>query len=173
MADKEAAGKNGGTDGYLRLNKKCILSMYINNAITYVLLLIGFVLIIVYARDILGPIYDVIWTLGIVALVLLLIYMVVAPLIYYARYRYRLTEDRVDIRYGILVLRHIMVPIERVHQVEVSRGPINNMLGLGQVNITTAGGTASLSYLEIEKAESIAERLNTLVGAMLRGRESA
>lgn len=173
MADEETVGKNGGTDGYLRLNKKCMLSMYISNAIIYVLLLTAFILVINYARDPLGPAHETIWTLGVVVLVLLLIYMLVAPPIYYARYSYKLTEDRVDVRYGILVLRHIMVPIERIHQVEVSRGPINNMLGLGQVNITTAGGTASLSYLEIAKAESIADRLNALVGAMLRSRESA
>jgi membrane protein YdbS with pleckstrin-like domain len=64
-----------------------------------------------------------------------------------------------------------MVPIERLHQVEIHSGPINNLLGLSQVNFTTAGGTASISYLETEKAEAIADRLNALVRAMLRDRE--
>lgn len=171
MANDVQVINNGGTDGYLRLNKKCMLSMYISNAITYVLILIAFVLMTEYARDLLGPAHDVVWTLGIVLLVLVLVYLVVAPPIYYARYRYRLTEDRVDVRYGIVVLRHIMVPIERLHQVEIHSGPINNLLGLSQVNITTAGGTASISYLETEKAEAIADRLNALVRAMLRDRE--
>jgi membrane protein YdbS with pleckstrin-like domain len=103
MANDVQVINNGGTDGYLRLNKKCMLSMYISNAITYVLILIAFVLMTEYARDLLGPAHDVVWTLGIVLLVLVLVYLVVAPPIYYARYRYRLTEDRVDVRYGIVV----------------------------------------------------------------------
>jgi membrane protein YdbS with pleckstrin-like domain len=77
----------------------------------------------------------------------------------------------VDVRYGIVILRHILVPIERVHQVEVSRGPVNNMLGLANVNIITAGGVATISYLELDEAEKIAERLNDLINRMLRDRE--
>jgi membrane protein YdbS with pleckstrin-like domain len=45
------------------------------------------------------------------------------------------------------------------------------MLGLGHVNITTAGGTAKISYLEIDEAERIADHLNELVGTILRERE--
>jgi len=76
------------------------------------------------------------------------------------------------VRYGILVIRHILVPIERVHQVEVSRGPIDTMLGLGDVTITTAGGDATINYLEIEEAEKVADLLNDLIGRMLQDRKS-
>jgi len=172
MTEKSSTeGKEGGADGYRRLNRKCMQSMYIGHGIAYAILLAAFLTAMGYARAPLGPSYDDFWYLGIAALVLILIYMVAAPPVFYARYRYMITEDRVDVRYGIVVLRHIMVPIERVHQVEVTRGPINNMLGLGHVNITTAGGIATISYLEIDEAEKIAERLNKLVSTMLRERE--
>ena len=67
----------------------------------------------------------------------------------------------------------MLVPIERVHQVEVSRGPVNSMLGLVEVTITTAGGVATLSYLEVEEAERVAGVLDSLVGRMLRERVPA
>jgi membrane protein YdbS with pleckstrin-like domain len=158
-------------EGYRKLNRKCIRSMYIGYGIAYTILLAAFLVLMSYARETLGSAYGTAWLLGIVALALILVYVVAAPPVFYARYWYRITEDKVDVRSGILILRHIMVPIERVHQVEVTRGPIDNMLGLGHVNITTAGGTAKISYLEIDEAERIADRLNELVGTILRERE--
>ncbi|MFA6710689.1 MAG: PH domain-containing protein, partial [Candidatus Methanomethylophilaceae archaeon] len=63
------------------------------------------------------------------------------------------------------------VPIERVHQVEVTRGPINNMLGLANVTVTTAGGTADIRFLEISEAERIAEELNSLINKIIGDRK--
>ncbi|KAF5028862.1 MAG: PH domain-containing protein [Methanoculleus sp.] len=159
-----------GTDGYRRLNRKCLLSMYFGHAISYAILLGAFVLVEIYAQGFLGPNYDLVRYAFIAVLAIVLAYMIVSPPVFYARYRYRITEDRIDVRCGILFIRHILVPIERVHQVEVSRGPINSMLGLADVTITTAGGVATLNYLEAEEAEKVAELLDSLVGRMLKER---
>lgn len=175
MVDEEAPAREADTDrgGYRRLNRKCMLSMYMGHAISYAILLVVYFLVRTYLQGFLGSYYDLVRYAGIAVLAIALLYMVIAPPIYYARYRYQITEDKVDVRYGVLVIRHILVPIERVHQVEVSRGPINSMLGLGDVTITTAGGDATIEYLEIEEAEKVADRLNNLVGKMLQGRKSA
>lgn len=171
MANEGTDGKEEPVmDGYRRLNRKCMRSMYIGYGITYAVLVILFLSVMRFSGDSFGQARDTVWLLGAIALAIILIYVVIAPRVYYSRYRYMITDDKVDVRYGIVILRHIMVPIERVHQVEVSRGPINNMLGLGRVNITTAGGVATISYLEIDEAEKVADRLNRLVGTMLRER---
>ncbi len=170
MDGEGADGRREEAGGYRRLNRKCMRSMYIGYGIAYAVLVVMFLSIMSFAGDALGPARNAAWMLGAIILILLLAYVAVAPRIYYSRYRYMITDDKVDVRYGIVVLRHILVPIERVHQVEVSRGPINNMLGLGRVNITTAGGVATISYLEIDEAEKVADRLNRLVGTLLRDR---
>ncbi len=164
-------GKSEPTDSYRRLNRKCMLSMYITNGITYAILLAIFLLLAYFVPALREPGATPIAILAAAGMVLLLIYFIVGPRIYYDRYRYMITADKVDVRYGIIVLRHILVPIERVHQVEVSRGPVNNMLGLANVNITTAGGVATISYLEVDEAEKIVERLTELINSMLRDRE--
>lgn len=161
-----------GGEGYRRLNRKCMISMYIGYAISYALLLAGYLLLKTFSQKFLGSYYDLVQYAALAILAVALIYIIAAPPVYYARYRYQITEDKVDVRYGILVIRHILVPIERVHQVEVSRGPIDTILGLGDVTITTAGGEATINYLEIEEAEKIADRLNRLIGRMLQDRIS-
>ena len=159
------------TDNYRRLNKKCVLSMYITNGIVYAILLAAFLFLLFFVPALRESTFGIVTILAAAGMVLLLVYFVVGPRIYYDRYRYMITADKVDVRYGIIILRHILVPIERVHQVEVSRGPVNNMLGLANVNITTAGGVATISYLEIDEAEKIVERLTELINSMLRDRE--
>ena len=64
-----------------------------------------------------------------------------------------------------------MVPIERIHQVDVSRGPINRAFGLADVMITTAGGSVTIDHLEEDVAEDIAGRLNQSVVRMLKERD--
>ena len=111
--------------------------------------------------------------LGIGLLVLtaaIIVYLAVGPLVYYARYRYIITDDAIDIRKGIVILRHIVVPIERVHQVEVVRGPINNLFGLADLQVTTADGQAEIEYLDNDVADSIADDLNRIVNSIVRGR---
>ena len=159
-----------GTDGYRRLNRKCMLSMYIDYAVWYAVLLAAYFAVRTYAAGFLGHYYDLVGYGLALVLAIALVYIAVAPPVFYARYRYRITDDRIDVRYGVLVIRHILVPIERVHQVEIARGPINNLLGLAVVSITTAVGEASIRYLEVDEAETVAARLNDLVGRMLRGR---
>lgn len=158
--------------GYRRLNRRCMLSMYIGYTVSYAILLVAYFLLEAPSQGFLGSYYGFAQHAIQGLLLIALIYIVAAPPVYYMRYRYQITEDRVDVRYGILVIRHILVPIERVHQVEVSRGPINTLLGLADVTITTAGGVATINYLEIAEAEKVAVLLNDLVGKMLKGRIS-
>ena len=66
---------------------------------------------------------------------------------------------------------HILVPVERIHQVEVVRGPINRMFGLSDVVVTTAGGTVKVQFLEDGVAETIADSLNESVIRLLKSRD--
>jgi len=159
-----------GTDGYRRLNRRCMISIYIKYGIGYAILLTICTFLTSLTQNLPGPYYNIarLSLVGVPAIVL--IYMVVAPPVFYARYRYRITDDRIEMRRGVLVISHTLVPIERVHQVEITRGPINNLLGLADVTITTAGGEATINYLELEEAERVAELLNKLIGEMLRER---
>lgn len=96
--------------------------------------------------------------------------LIIVPSVFYARYRYNVGDDRIDVLRGVLVIRHMVVPVERIHQVEVTRGPIKNMFGLADVTITTAGGTATIEYLELSEAEGIATNLNEKVLKILKER---
>lgn len=158
--------ENGLTvDGYRVLNHSCLKSMYLSRAIGIVIMAAVFYLIYIETLD---TEWAARWLA--VIFVILLVYCAVGPFVFYKRYRYRMDEDKIEVRRGILYITHLLVPVERVHQVDVRVGPINRIFGLADVGITTAGGEVSLQFLEEDVAEGIATALNDKIVRMLKER---
>ena len=101
----------------------------------------------------------------------LAVYLVLEPLVFYKHYRYRMDDDSIEVRSGVVFRSHVLVPVERVHQVDVRRGPILRAFGLASVTVTTAGGSASIRYLDEGTAEEIASTLNERIASMLKARQ--
>ena len=104
------------------------------------------------------------------AVLLSLVWFIVSPLVRFRRYRYKISEDRIEIIEGVFYIRRTLVPIDRIHQIDIVRGPVDRRFGLAKVTVTTAGATATLRFLEIEKAEYICETLNGIITEKLRRR---
>ena len=94
------------------------------------------------------------------------------PIIFYKHYRYIVDSEKVDVRSGVFFIRRTVVPIERVHQVQVKTGPLSNRVGLADVVVTTAGGSAVIQYLDRQVADSIAEHLRDSINKIIRDRET-
>ena len=121
--------------------------------------------------DVLGIWAFPVQVLSVVIIVATAVYCLAAPEITYRRYRYRIDDEKAELRKGIVFITHTMVPIERIHQVDVVRGPINRAFGLADVKVTTAGGAVTIEHLEEDVAEDIAGRLNQSVVRMLKERD--
>lgn len=101
--------------------------------------------------------------------VLTVCYVVVVPLIRYKRYKYMITADRIEIIEGVIRIRRTIVPVDRIHQISLSKGPLDTAFGVARVSVITAGSTATLRFLEEEKADEIALYLNNCIRAKLGG----
>lgn len=94
--------------------------------------------------------------------------MLVEPYFHYNRYRYSINEECIDIREGYLFVKRNIVPIERLHKLEISKGPIDQIFHVAKVTVTTAGGDVTLRFLEEEKAEKIAENLQKRINEIVK-----
>ena len=155
---------------YRTLDPKSMRSMRIGYLLMTVIFAIAAV-VLFFLRNLHESIIYVCMGVAAIAIVAGII-TVVFPRIYYDHYRYFISEDRVDVRRGIIFLTHTVVPLERIHQVEVVSGPINRMDGLADVSITSAGGVAKIEYLETGEAERIADELNAIVDAIVKGQRN-
>lgn len=170
--DQFAVDENGMTvDGYRRLEPVSRKSMYIGNAISFAIVAVIFGAICFYVSGQPVDFAPVVKIACSAIIIITAIYSLVEPQVIYRRYRYRIDDEKVDIRKGVVYITHQMVPIERIHQVDVTEGPVNRMFGLANVQITTAGGTVEIQWLQREVAEDIADKLNSTVVGILKARE--
>ena len=94
--------------------------------------------------------------------------MFIEPYFRYNRYRYSINEEYIDIREGYLFVTRNIVPIERLHKLETSKGPIDQLFHVAKVKVTTAGGDVTIRFLEEEKAEQIAENLRKRINEIVK-----
>lgn len=110
-----------------------------------------------------------VWILGI-AVVAAAFSIVAVPLWRYAVHRWEITDEAVYTRTGWFTQESRVAPISRVQTVDTYRGPLERLLGLATVTVTTASsaGAVHISALETEDARRTVTQL-TEIAARHRG----
>ncbi|MFD3592040.1 PH domain-containing protein [Nocardia sp. NPDC058640] len=107
---------------------------------------------------------------GLAAAALAVVAVVVIPAWRFAVHRWEVTDEAVYTRVGWLDQESRVAPISRVQTVDTERGPLERMLGLATVTVTTASsaGAVKISALDRPVAEETVVRL-TAIAAQHRG----
>lgn len=92
--------------------------------------------------------------------------IILTPTFGYARYRYRIDSESIEIVEGWFWTEHQIIPLNRLHQVSIEEGPIDRIFRLADVKVITAGGSANLKFLPKEEAEMIAESLKARINEL-------
>ncbi|MEG0217547.1 MAG: PH domain-containing protein [Raoultibacter sp.] len=95
---------------------------------------------------------------AIVFVLALILWLVVLPPVRFARWRYELTQDYLDIARGIVWRKRIIIPFIRVQNTDTRQGPILRAFALASVTVSTAAGEHEIPGLEAEVAESLRDR---------------
>lgn len=83
---------------------------------------------------------DLTWYQGILIVVaLILIFVFIVAVLAYRRFRFRITNESIAVKSGILRITQTDVRWERVRAVNLERGPIERAFGLAQISLDTAG----------------------------------
>lgn len=93
-----------------------------------------------------------------VLVVLLALFLVVLPPIRFARWRYELHDDYLDIAKGIIWRKRYIIPFIRVQNTDTRQGPILRAFGLSSVTVATAAGEHSIPGLKAEEANELRDR---------------
>lgn len=103
------------------------------------------------------------WLTGtaIATVVLVAVYAVVVPPWLYHIHRWEVTDEAVYTLSGWLVREWRIAPVSRVQTVDTQRGPLQQLLGLATVTVTTASarGPVKISGLAADDAAELARVL--------------
>ena len=105
--------------------------------------------------------------ISLILAVLILIDVFASPYFRYHRYRYSINEECIDIIEGYLFVKRNIVPVERIHKIQTKKGPVDQMFRVAKVIVTTGGGDVTISFLEDERAEQIADSLRRRINEIV------
>lgn len=150
---------------YQKLSKNARLLMFAVALLQSLVLLVACMAAVV-AADLYGKAKLAVMITGAAVAVL---WAAVFPLVRFKRYKYLIQPDRIEIIEGVFWVSHTVVPIDRIHQIDVSRGPLDTAFGVAKVSVITAGSTAVFRFLDEDKANQLALFLNERVQQKLGG----
>ena len=144
---------------YEKLSKNALLNMYFGTITgTIAILAIIFVLELLF---VIPNNIGILVILGLIIAIILVFNAIISPVFRFHRYRYKIDEESIDIIEGYVFTQRNIVPIERLHKLQISQGPFDKLCNVARVKVTTAGGDVEIRFLENEKAEKIKNVLSS------------
>lgn len=161
----QAAGNGTEKMQYEKLSKRALRCMYAADITTGIIILAVIAAVNhfwIFPEDIAAGKW-----ISLILIVLLAAEVLISPYFRYHRYRYSINEECIDIVEGYLFVKRSIVPIERVHKLQTKKGPFDQLFHVEKVIVTTGGGDVTISFLEDEKAERIADTLRRRINEIV------
>ncbi len=99
------------------------------------------------------------WSL--LAISAIFLYTVISSFLRWLRFYYVVTDQEIQIEYGLIVRKQRFIPFERIQAIQVTQGVIHRLFGLVKLQIETAGGSvepeAQLSALTKKQGDELRE----------------
>ena len=81
--------------------------------------------------------------------------LVLVSVLQYLSYRYRIGNDAITVRSGLLARNRREIPFARIHNVEVRQNPLHRLFGVAELRLESAGGVrpeAEMRVLRLDQA---------------------
>lgn len=88
--------------------------------------------------------------------------IIIIPTMRWKRWRYEVLESEVELQYGVIVIRRVLIPMIRVQHVDTRQGPLLRRNGLAAVTISTAATVHQIPALTEEVADQLRDQISKL-----------
>ena len=144
-----------------RVEKSAITYMRVNCLIAALFLLAAEGITVAVMKP--GNVPAWLWIFFVALIVFMAGYSVVSPKIRYEKYWYSIDEEAIRVGEGFLWVSYNVVPIARLHKIELSQGPIARIFQFYTVCVTTAGSEVEIKFIKEDMANEIAEHLKDVI----------
>lgn len=127
------------------LHPKAVWLFFLQHAIGVLILLLFTILFLIFAAIIFEKPGLAEMILKIFTTPVYIGFMIYVFLVYiwarlaYKNYRYEITEEGIKIERGVIWKHYVMIPFERIQNIDIHRGIFDRLLGLSDLHIYTAG----------------------------------
>ncbi|MGL5615121.1 MAG: PH domain-containing protein [Sarcina sp.] len=86
-----------------------------------------------------------------------IIVIFILPLIEYFAYRYEITEEYIEINYGVIFRNYVYMPMEHLKYAVIIRDPLDYLLGISRVNVYSPAKKRTVKGLKYNRAKEICQ----------------
>ncbi|MCF6139363.1 PH domain-containing protein [Pseudalkalibacillus berkeleyi] len=86
----------------------------------------------------------------------------VVPKIRYRVWRYEVREYEIELKYGLFIIRRVLIPMIRVQHVDTKQGPLLRHYDLSSVTISTAATVHEIPALDNETADQVRDYISQM-----------
>lgn len=155
---------------YKSLDRDSIKVMRINAIISGIILFIICTILFLIFKDE----NQTVKVIALIVYILIIINIVLNITLYtnirYKRYKYMVTDEKIEVIKGLFQLQRTIILIGRVQKIDEFHGPIDRKFNLANVSIQTAAGVAEIKFLKDEEAEDIINRVNKILKQKLENK---
>lgn len=96
------------------------------------------------------------------------------PTARYERWRWRLTDLAMELERGVIVRQAEALPYFRIQQIDVTQGPVDRLLGLASLQVTSASasGSVTLPGIAADDAPGVRRALLARAAAAVAGKDA-
>ncbi len=94
------------------------------------------------------------WAIPAALLVAAVVFVVWYPPARFARWRWRLTDLALELSHGVVIRQHEAVPYFRIQQIDIGQGPMDRILKLATLQVTSASASGSATLGGIPEADA-------------------
>ncbi|ADH99585.1 PH domain-containing protein [Salisediminibacterium selenitireducens] len=91
-----------------------------------------------------------------------LFHIIIWQSLIWSRWKYQVYEDEVELMFGVIVKRRIIIPMIRVQHVDTRQGPVLRYFGLASVTISTAATVHEIPGLTMDNADRLRDQIAEL-----------
>ncbi|TVR18229.1 MAG: hypothetical protein EA391_02785 [Balneolaceae bacterium] len=83
------------------------------------------------------------------------------PYLTWKNWRYAINEKEIELKHGVLIKTHTLIPLSRVQHVDTRQGPLLRWYNLSTVTISTAATTHEIPGLDTQLADRVRREIST------------
>ncbi|NPD30303.1 PH domain-containing protein [Eggerthellaceae bacterium zg-1084] len=111
-----------------------------------------------FAFSLADPLGILLFIDAVVTLAALVAVLTAIPAVRYARWRYGISNEYLQIERGIIWRHHTVIPFIRVQDTDTKQGPVLRVFKLASVTVSTAAGAHEIPGLTVPEAEDLRQR---------------
>ncbi|HEX6217680.1 MAG TPA: PH domain-containing protein [Sphingomicrobium sp.] len=100
------------------------------------------------------------WLTALYGAIGLLVALSIGTLLYWRRFEFRVGQSEIRIDSGIISRTHRSIPFDRIHDVDITQGPVSRLFGVARVKFETGSAAAGsdegmLQAIPLQRAEDL------------------